>query len=441
LRALLVAVVAALVPTTAVANPIDMFGFGSRASAMGSAMVAGGDDASVNYYNPALLSGFDEIHLNVGYLSAHHALQVNGLDVGINDAAGIQAGIAAPGRIGPIDVALGSAMYLPNQRLSRVRTLSAEQPRFMYYDNRSQRLFISVNLAASINDRVSFGGGLSYMTRTEGAVILDGRVGFPDAEDSDLALEMDVDLVTIRYYQAGVLVKALPWLNIGASLRTGFALTLDQEFVIRGDVGPRGGPVVVENGYLALQTFSRDLFQPTQLTAGLAARITPELLLTFDVGYHRWSAYENPAADITIDYEIGSFNDLVDIPEAPPLADPGFHDILVPRLGVEWIAHTGKRAAIAVRAGYQYEPSPAPEQVDESNFIDNDKHTLSVGGGITLSGLSEILPRPLSIDAFFALTTLPARQHRKLSAVDTVGDYRADGRVFQAGATMRLRFK
>lgn len=440
MRRLLILIAIAM-PAQAAANPIDMFGFGSRGSAMGNAMSAAGEDASVNYYNPALLANFDEIHLNVGYLNARHRLRVNGLDLGVNDAAGIQGGIAAPGRIGPLEVAMGSAMYLPNERLSRIRTLSAEQPRFMYYDNRSQRLFMSVNLAARLGKRFAFGAGLSYMTRTEGTVTLDGRVGFPDAEDSDLRLEMDVDLITIRYYQAGVLFDALPWLKIAATVRTGFTLTLDQGVVIRGDVGPSGGPVVVENGFLALQTFSRDLFQPTQLTAGFAAQLTPRFLLTFDVGYHRWSVYENPAANIEIDYEIGTFNDLVDIPDSPPLPDPGFVDIIVPRLGMEWVAADSGKRALALRAGYQYEPTPTPEQMGESNFIDNDKHTLSFGAGLTLRKVSSIMPRPLSFDAFFAVTTLTEKSHRKLSSVDTIGDYRADGRVFQGGVTMRVRFK
>ena len=61
-----------------------------------------------------------------------------------------------------------------------------------------------------------------------------------------------------------------------------------------------------------------------------------------------------------------------------------------------------------MRGGYSYEPTPVPEQIGESNLADSDKHTFSAGRGLELPRLQPILPRPLSLDAHFALTFCPS---------------------------------
>ncbi len=435
---LLVALVAA--PAPARANPVDMFGFGARGPAMGGAQVAAASDGSASYYNPALLARLETINIGVGYQVALPTLLANGEDLDVDVSRGFALNLAAPGRIGSLPIAIGVGVFLPDERLSRVRSLAGEQPRFVYYDNRPQRLFLAANLAVKLSDRLSVGGGLSYMSRTEGSVMLVGRIGFPNAEDSDLALDMDVDLLVIRYYQGGVAFDALPWLRLGATVRTGFELTLDQTVAIRGDVGPDGAEPVVKDGFLLLRTLSRDLFQPLQATAGLDARLTSRLRLAFDVSFQRWSTFRNQASELEIELDVGDFNSLVDIPDSLPTPAARFHDVLVTRIGVEYMAYTGLDRDLALRAGYVYEPTPTPEQVGETNLIDNDKHTVSLGAGLTLRKFSEIFLQPLSLDAYVALTVLDERAHRKLSPTNKIGDYRAGGRVWQAGVASRWRF-
>jgi long-chain fatty acid transport protein len=280
------------------------------------------------------------------------------------------------------------------------------------------------------------------MASTKGVVNLRGLVGFPRPEQSNLDLAIDVDLDTVQYPVAGIWYRALPWLDVGAAYRGGFYLTIDLAFNLRGDVGTPGVPPAVTNGHVDLHTVSQDLFQPAQWIAGLDARITPRLQLAFDVAYHRWSVFQNPSAKIDPpDLDLGQFNPFVHIPPFPPLPNPNFHDIVVPRIGLEWLAREDARHRLFARAGYVYEPSPAPEQVGESNFIDNDKHTLTVGAGYELRrGLTSIIPRPVSFDVSLGLTELVPREHRKLSPVDPIGDYRSSGHVLQMGFLSRWQF-
>jgi long-chain fatty acid transport protein len=430
------------IPGSAHANPADMFGFGARGAAMGNAQVAAADDATANYFNPALLARLDVIRIELGYSVAFPSLKVDGQDNAVDGSRGTVIDIAVPGQLDGARFTVGAMLFLPDEALTRLRNESAQKPRWALYDNLPQRLVFGANAALAIGDRLAIGAGISYMASTKGVVNLRGLVGFPRAELSNLDLAIDVDLETIRYPEAGVWYRALPWLDLGATYRGGFYLTVDLAFKLLGDVGSPGQPPAVSNGHVNLHTVSQDLFQPAQLVAGLAARITPRFLFAFDLGYHRWSTFQNPSAKIDPpDLDLGQFNQFVNIPPFPPLPNPNFHDIVVPRLGIEWLAEQDDRHRVLARAGYVYEPSPAPEQTGESNFIDNDKHTFSVGAGLELRhGLTSIIPRPVSFDISLGMTTLVPREHRKLSPVDPVGDYRSSGHVLEMGILSRWQF-
>jgi hypothetical protein len=429
-----------LVCGSARANPVDTFGFGGRAPAMGGAQTAATRDGGANYYNPAALALGDDIKIDLGYQRATPYLSLNGGDQGVDQARGIAAAISAPGTIFGVHMALGAGVFLPDERITRTRTLPAQRPRWSLYDNRPQRIFLGSNLAFRINRRVWIGGGIAYMSRTRGTLDLNGRIGFPNSDDSDLALDIDVDLVTVRYPQGGVLVRATPWLDVGLAYRGGFALKLDQAFAIRGDVGPAGVDPVVDDGFFKLHSAALDLFQPEQVALGIAARLTPRLLVAGDVTWQRWSEFQNPAAHIDIEYDLKDFNDLVVIPTAPPLPEAFFHDVIVPRIGVEYTAGNDRHTLFQVRAGYAYEPSPAPEQIGETNFVDNDKHTFSAGLGLSIARVTEILPRPVDFDLYLAATFLPDREHHKLSPTDAIGDYVSSGFVFAWGLASRWHF-
>jgi long-chain fatty acid transport protein len=422
------------------ANPMDAFGSGSRASAMGGAATAASEDSSANYYNPGGLVRGRDLRIDIGYRYAQPILSMNGRDVGVDASRGFQIGIVAPGAIGPFRFAFGASLWLPDQRLTRIRSLPFDQPRFVLFDNRPQRLYMAANLAFQIVPGLYVGAGLSFMSRTAGQLFLKGDVAVSDPDASSLVSRINVDLIAVRYPQFGVLWDATPWLSIGVSYRHSFVLDLDQQFRIDGNIGNPGLPPVVENGYLAARSQSLDLFQPWQLTAGGALRLKRTILLTFDLTFARWSEFPIPASNLTLALDIGSYNDRVMLPGPRSYPESGFHDILIPRAGVELRAWERSRVAIDARGGYSYEPTPVPEQIGESSLADSDKHTFSLGAGIELSRITSILPKPLAIDVHAAVTYLPDRANRKVDPLDHTGDYVAGGVVLQIGLMMRTRF-
>jgi hypothetical protein len=87
-----------------------------------------------------------------------------------------------------------------------------------------------------------------------------------------------------------------------------------------------------------------------------------------------------------------------------PLPDPGFHDTLVPRLGGTWHQALSPTTTLAVRAGYAFVPTPAPDDA-RSGLLDNHRHVGALGVGLHAPDATF----PLHLDAFFQVQRLVPR--------------------------------
>ena len=429
----------ALLAGAAGANPIDAFGLGSRAAAMGGAATAEADDASACYYNPAGLAAARELRIDLGYRHALPLLRLNGRAAEIDDARGFVAGIVAPGELFGVHYAFGAALALPDRALARVRSAAFDAPRFVYYDNRPQRMFLNTSLAVRLPGRLHFGAGVTFLSRSQGQVDLKGNVAISRPDDSALVSRVDVGLFSVRYPHVGLSWEANDRLRLGVSFRGEFVLRFDQTFRIDGSLGDPGQRPLVEAGFFETRTLVTDVFQPWQLTAGASLKAAPGLTAALDLTFARWSRFP-PRPPLSVALDVGPvFNPLVNLPPAREYPEPGFHDLLIPRLGVEWRAREGRGWALDVRGGYSYEASPAPEQTGESNLADAAKHSFSLGAGLELNALQPVVAGGLSIDAHLAATWLPTRVNRKADPLDRVGDFTSGGAVWQAGLTLRSR--
>ena len=424
------------------ANPVDAFGLGARAAALGSAYSAVADDTAAAYYNPAGLARGSDLRIDLGYQLARPLLNVSGQPQDLMDSRGLVFGVLLPGRLLGLRFAFGVTLFLPDQQATRIRVLSFDRPRLQLFENRPQRMFFAANLAIHIYRGLYLGGGLTFMSRSKGVVYLRGRVALSDPEESALESSVDVNLLAIRYPQVGLLFEATQDLSFSLVYRHKFLLELEQGFNIHGDIGDAGQEPLVKDARFEEIAYSVDLFQPWQIVAGAAARFS-SVLVSFDLTYSRWSEQPAPAARISLNVDIGRFNDLVKLAPSRPYPDPGFFDTLMPAVGIEWRALSNAlsgRLALDLRGGYRFEPSPVPEQDGESSFGDSDRHVFSLGLGVELTRLSQVLRKPIAIDVFGAFTHLPLRRFRKLDPRSLVGDFTVGGQVFQVGGQLRWRF-
>jgi long-subunit fatty acid transport protein len=419
------------------ANPIDAFGYGSRAAAMAQAATAAADDSSAGYYNPAALAQVGSLRIDLGYRYASPNLRIDGESHQVDAARGILVGLAAPGSIGPVRLAVGVLLSLPQQGLAQVKSRPYDDPRFVYYENRPQRFLGGFNLAVQLPWGLSLGGGLSLLSRTDANVALKGIVAVTHPEDSTLVSSINSSLASVRYPQAGLLWEATPRLKLGLAFRGESVLRLETSVRIDGNLQDPGYPPLVQNGYFEIHTHLVEMFQPWQLSLGLAFRATPRLLIAADLTYAHWSALPAPPP-LTESLDIGVFNPLIHLPPPRDYPSPAFHDVLVPRLGAEWRAAEESDLALDLRGGTSFEPTPVPEQQGETNFADGNKLSFTAGAGLTAQKPWGLLAGAGSIDVHAGATWVMPRANHKVDP--TQSNFLASGLVWQAGTMVRLKF-
>jgi len=434
--------VAFVSPELARANPIDTFGLGSRATAMGRAAVADVTDFSAVYYNPAGLVGAQGMDLSLGYFHAEHHLSMNDREVEVESARGLVFGLVAPGEILGLPFAFGLAGHLPDERLSRIRTRAQEEPRFELYDNRPQLLYLSTAIAVRPWRFLEVGVGISYLAATRGTPEIAATANLQDPHASQLRHEVKADLRSVRYPQAGVRVHLGDDWAVALAYRDQTRLKLELDTRLDGNIDALG--LEIPASY-SLSSSNVGVFLPRQVTLGTRARfLDHRLTATLDVGWEQWSAYESSVSLSSAVLDVKVPPSLpVTIPKNPEptrIIPPNFHDRLVPRVGVEYRMPVTEALEVPLRAGYAFERSPVPEQRGVTNFVDNDRHVLSAGTGVRLLKPLPELPGDVRLDGHVQWSLLPDRMTRKDNPADFVGDYHAGGSILALGVTFGVGF-
>ncbi len=409
---------------------------------MGGAVAANVSDFSANYYNPAGLADENGIRIGVGYFYAENALRIDDRDVGVKASHGVTFGLAATGDVFKIPIGLGIAVHVPDEGLSRVTALKQEVPRWELYDNRSSVLYLTANLAIRPWSFLELGGGMSFLAATRGRFEITGAADLLYPYDSKLRHEVDVDLTSVRYPQAGALVHLGKYVSLATVYRGQTNLNLQLDGKIDVDIEAAGFQVPLR---YELQARTVQAFLPQQVVLGGSFKPHPSFTIDADLTWVNWSAYENPTAKTIATLE-------AEVPPQFPVELPGelrqtelyelhFSDRIVPRIGVEWMMPGFKTKTgapileVPLRFGYFFEKSPVPDQTGPTNFVDTDRHTVSFGVGVHVPLIH------MGLDVHGAVSVLPERVTLKASPTDLIGDYRASGEMLDVGATLTGTFR
>lgn len=431
--------------STARANPPDTFGLGARSTALGGAVTADVEDFSAGYYNPAGLARSDRLRLDFGYFRAHPELRLASHDNEVDDVRGIVGGFVLPGKLAGTTFAFGLTLHLPDERISRTRSLPRTQPRWELYDNRPHRVFLGANLAWRPWPWLAIGGGIAFMSTSETKLEVVGELpALSAAAHSRLHHMLRAELLSVRYPQAGIQIIPSDSLSFGLTYRGEFQLGLKLDAEVMADItlGAEAIPV-----YFQILTASVNAFLPQQLSLGAAWKPLRTLSLALEVTWVNWSAYKVPvgSSDVVLDLTVPpAFSMFVTQPGPISGARPVpafFSDRFVPRIGIEWLAAQTSYVDLRLRVGYFYEFSPAPMQSGLSNFVDTDRHAFSAGVGVALHDLGAGLPGDLLFDAYFQGSYLVPRMMTKTSLLDPTGSYLAEGAIWAAGGTTGITFE
>lgn len=397
---------------------------------MGGASAALADEPAAAYDNPAGIVAPTLPSVTLGFDYLGYDFSIDDDSASPDDLASVVFGTTFPiplERVIGIRAAFGLALQMSADILLEQSVPFPTVPQFVLHQNTARMLHLLPSLAFEPWPGIELGGGVLLFDNTIGSLELGlGARG-------DATFDIDQELKTILSPLVGVRVDggslgaALEGWRVGVVFRDAFEVPY--RIPVNAFLG--GLPLVVDFSATALYT-------PQQLEVGLAFSPTADWTLAAEVLWNRWSAFPDPALRIDLDLTIPvlpiEFTDSL-------VRDPGFQDTVSARFGGELRVASGPVADWILRAGYAFEPSPAPQQTGDTNLLDNDRHVASIGVGLALHEVfGQSLPHPLRVDTYGQAQILPSRTHVKGDGVsaDNAGfpSIRSDGVLYHLGLTL-----
>lgn len=360
------------------ASPFDVYGPGSRSTAMGGAQTASPEGATAIYDNVAGLAG-EPIGVHIGafatFADAPILLQERpeGYDVpdlGTRSPAlptdqtrrqrsdsespssiyGVTAGVITD--FGGTQTRGGVLVMLPTNGLIVQQTHYADE-RERYFSNQLHheiigsslhRPVIELAVARPLTQRLSFGLGGTYLPGT--SVTTEAYVGDP-SNQSDVDLNAEVRTGNQWGLLTGARLELPAELSLGLVFRQGVAFEMEGA----NDVQVRGIDASPEESRQNLHWVP--VSTPSSLRAGIAWR-PGDVEVALDGRYTFWSSYVDTQG-----------------------RNAEFRNTLEGRLGAEWYYSEDTR----LRGGLAVVPTPVPEQTGRTNYVDNTRIAGTVGGG------------------------------------------------------------
>ena len=391
-----------------VSSPFDLYGAGSRGSAMGNVGAASSVDCAAAHYNPAaLVAGAPQLvvglHSAIKRLSIKLSERPSGYDIpdlGFDSPAvptryrlrqregsevdhlGLNLYGGASTDLGTDQLRLGLLFSLPVYRSEESQGSFFNDEREQFFSNRLhfdllgrrvEHFVVQLAGAWQVTEWLALGLGahLSAQVTSNNEIYMDD----PTRQDQ---IDLNVGLATQTQWipSAGILLTPSEAFSLGFSFRD--AQSLEIEGV--NTVQVRG--LQESDRYPFEQRMQLSLeYQPRRFLSGLSWRSGAHLLST-DLAYLQWSAYPTHHRE-----------------------EANFQDTLSVRFGAEHQLHD----KVTLRWGAGYEPTPVGPQTGRSNFVDNDRIVGSLGTGHRF----RFAEKTLQLSWHLQLHWLSARQEEK----------------------------
>lgn len=388
------------------ANLASVYGIGNKAIAMGNAFTAHPDDPSATYYNPAGLALEKGNTISIGMSYFYPTLWVQGIDgrrqyIDNDKVLGATLGIAA--NLGHLtdykqlsDLSIGILLYTPPDRAYSVHAIPTDTLSFPLYKDTPSQLMLLIGIGYRISDYLMV--GVSSLLYMPGSMKTFYYVDTNQTPIQTVGL-VDRGLIIFATPEIGIIGKPSHTVDIGFSYRASNASGLKgpTSFFLNGQ------EITSETNYEKIVT------TPSQLSAGVSLKPSDRLRINVDLTYSLWSD-----------------KDVTDTEGNPMSAT----DTLTPAIGVQyrltddWV----------LRGGYQYAPSPFPAQTGLTNYIDSDRHVVSLGGGYGFGWFSPNIRSQL--DMFVQLQQLTSRNNAKQLPYES---YSSGGSVWSMGVSLTFK--
>lgn len=423
----------------------ETYGADARSRGMAHADVALPDIAAA-HTNPAALGlAASELAIAVSY-----SLDVPALEIALGAGRAVDDPLA-PARppavsalnlaaTQPIDLVgedrlfVGAAAYFPTSVLVRARAFDPARPFFAMYDSATEHYDVSVGAGLRLVDWLHLGAGLRLAAGQRGDV----QLAVDPVRGRLVQQSMDTFQYPTTAPMAGIVVGPLgvddvARVSVGAVWREpiAFDVALPATLIIEGaDIDAVLDVLVLAN------------YQPRSLTTGAALWAARGVLVDVEAQWAMWSAAPPPMLVTRVDLggdglEALGLDATLDAPAdgQERVRSPGYVDTVVWRVGVEWQA----LVPLVLRAGYQYRPTPVPDQASGTNIVDANAHVLALGAGVTMR-LPHVFNQPITAEVGYQAQLLEERTATKANPQDEIGDWVARGVVHALALGWTYRF-
>jgi long-chain fatty acid transport protein len=411
---------------------------GTRAIGRGGAFVAGADDLSAQYYNPAALGNITRPMINLnGWAVSQYVLfdRADEEECGIVDENGEpdcvfepvynesepilepSGGYAAPlGGLHPAlkNTVLAIGLYVPT---SPYMAFPEDGPqRYSLVDSLIWQVYAGPSVAQRITPWLTVGAGLQYtFLRVEER--LNATACFSEdtceAGSDNPANDIQLDLKTWDPMQwsgnAGILIQPTKWLDIGASVQPEINYEAPGSLTATFDEGLPDGTGVFAGQLDGLSTGDEDVLLlvkvPTIVRAGVQVKPLDTVRIEAAGTWTNWSSLQElRITDVNMVVKQKEDATPVDLLEEDLVIEDdvvfatGYQDSWSGRLGGDWQIKEWVRAS----AGVHYETSAVPPQTQGVNLVDGPKWGFGLGATVTVA-------KRVAIDASFAKQFIQSR--------------------------------
>lgn len=392
-----------------------LVGFGPRSQSLAQSDVADASATAAAVTNPAQ-AAMSGVRFLAAYSHGFVSLDFNSRPVPLRDIAGVDLGVQLGGEIAT-DWQLGTALalHLPNRSLARIAFEPGAEPLFVRFDPAPHRATADLALALQFKG-LSVGAGASVLVDAEGRVdFLLGQDGAGTYADG----QANIDL---PYHAALIAGAQWRWSQGSLALRYRGAHSIDLALATRADVAVNGNPL---NGTTLVSVAGASGYVPASWDMGGMYELGKHLRAMASLQLARWSQAPSPAADLSMQVNLGLTPGQLEA----RFVRPAYRDTLSPRVGVE--VTPWNKDSWAFRAGYQYSPSPVPDQRGMATFVDAPYHMAAAGVG---TSLGDVFGLKLRADVAGQGLFLVSRDFDKGSEALPYSRYAASGNVLVAAA-------
>jgi long-chain fatty acid transport protein len=339
------------------ASPVFAGGFkiqdqSTRAMGMIDAFVAGADDASAVYYNPAGITQLIAPQFVGNFYVGHSTVYYddpNGSDTSDGRVYVVPSGYFAMPLNEDNSIFFGLGMYSPfglGSRWGDDTTVST-------YTTLSEIRLVNINptIAWKITDRLSVGAGIDYyktqvISRYIDPVFTGGEIDL-DAKGDGWG------------YNLGLQFQATDTVALGLTYRSPVKVALEGDAEFDG----------IASSYDA----DSELDFPAMFAAGISWQATEKLRLELAAEWDKWSTRDSQTINI-------------DFPATVPLPS---QQIAITDWDDSWVFMLGAEYQLdeqwTLRGGYGYNETPVPSGTADPSLPTGDTHALAIGAGYKLN--------------------------------------------------------